>query len=306
MVFLPVERFILALIATLFVLDAGLIALGGAAVDIGGYAALVSCGIFCLAIGQVYRTLRNEARIAAPVTAAGLFILLSIAGSVFNYLLLPVRFTPIDDFLLRSDAALGFDWPSFAAWMSHYPAIVSVLGSVYQTSLIQMIAVILLLGFSGKLLLLHRFLLTGILGALLAIVFWFFFPSFGTSYIYDVSTITGPGAALIVDSGYGQELKHLAAHGVTALTPEKVLGLIAFPSVHTLMACMSVFFLRWSRVYFPVAACLNLMMLPAIILHGGHHLSDVVGGLALFCVAYSLAIRQTSANVKEPVYSPAA
>ncbi len=305
MIFLPVERFILALIATLFVLDAGLIAMNRIAIDIGGYAALISCGLLCLAIGQVYRTIRNEARIAAPATAAGLFILLSIAGSIFNYLLLPVRFAPIDSILVQSDATLGFDWPTFAAWMAQYPGVVRVLGSVYQTSLIQMIAVILILGFSGKLMLLHRFLLTGILGALLAIVFWFFFPSFGTSYVYDVTAIAGQGAPLIVDSGYGRELRDLATHGVTALTPEKVLGLIAFPSVHTLMACMSVFFLRWSRVFFPVALCLNLMMVPAIILHGGHHLSDMLGGLGLFCLAYVLACRQTSVRASESVYSAA-
>ncbi|KQV33050.1 MULTISPECIES: phosphatase PAP2 family protein [unclassified Rhizobium] len=296
---LPVERFILILITTLAVLDAGLMVLNGVAVDVVGYAALLSCGILCLAIGQFYRGVRSEARISVPVTAAGLFILFSIVGSVFNYLLLPVRFPPIDAMLVRSDAALGFDWPGLMTWMAHYPVVVRALGFVYQTSLVQMIAVILILGFSGKFLLLHRFLLTGIVGSLLAIVFWFFFPAFGTSYVYDVSAIAG--LPLVVNSGYGEELRHLAQNGIAMLMPGKVLGLVAFPSVHTLMACLSVFFLRGNRFIFPVVACLNLLMLPAIIIHGGHHLSDMLGGFALFGVAYGLTSRLMRVSAGEPV-----
>lgn len=296
---LPVERFILILIATLAVLDAGLIVLNGVEIDVAGYAVLISCGLLCLAIGQFYRRIRSEARIAVPVTAAGLFILFSIAGSIFNYLLLPVRFPTIDELLVRSDAALGFTWPGFMAWMTQYPFVVRVLGFVYQTSLMQMIAVILILGFSGKFPQLHRFLLTGIVGSLLAIVCWFFFPAFGTSAVYDVSAIAG--LPLVVTSGYGEELRQLAQLGVTVLTPEKVLGLVAFPSVHTLMACLSVFFLRENRFLFPVALCLNLMMLPAIIIHGGHHLSDMLGGFALFGVTYGLTGRLTRVNAGAPV-----
>ena len=51
------------------------------------------------------------------------------------------------------------------------------------------------------------------------------------------------------------------------------------------MAVMSVFF-TWQIVWLrlPVLA-LNILMVPALLLHGGHHLSDFLGGLAVFAVA---------------------
>jgi membrane-associated phospholipid phosphatase len=36
---------------------------------------------------------------------------------------------------------------------------------------------------------------------------------------------------------------------------------------------------------------LNAAMIPAILVHGGHHLVDLIGGAATFAIAYALAAR---------------
>nr|WP_314095213.1 phosphatase PAP2 family protein [uncultured Shinella sp.] len=289
MLFLPAERLILVLTVLLLALSAPLIAVKGVAVDIGAYAVLILGGIAMLGLGQYYRRVRSDERIAASVTATGVFILFTLAGSVFNYMLLPVFFTPIDPLLLRLDAAVGFDWPAFVTWVSNFPFFGSVLQVVYFSSLPQMAVIILALGFFADGVQLQRFMLTGVLGALLAILFWSFFPSFGTSAVYDLPAEVLARMPMAADPAYGRELVRLSREGVTALSPHNVLGLIAFPSFHTIMACMSVVFLARVRFLAIPAVIINLLMVPAILVQGGHHLMDVFGGIAVFCLSYVLS-----------------
>lgn len=298
MLFLPAERFILTLIATLLFLGGILIVMKGVKVDFAAYAGLASIGASSLALGQYYRRFRPDTRISATLTATGLFLIFSMAGSIFNYMLLPTHFAPVDPFLSRIDAMLGFDWPSFVTRISLYPVLGDLLRLVYFSSLPQLILVILVLGMSGDEATLHRFLLTGIIGALLSILCWSFFPSFGASSMHEVPDTVLQAMPIAVGPAYGAELVRLGQEGVSYLTPRNVLGLIGFPSFHTVMACMSVCFLARVRFLFWPVAAVNLVMVPAILVQGGHHLTDVFGGVAIFCIAYVLAgnvLRQRNA-----------
>ena len=289
MVFLPAERFIVLIIVTLALLDACLLLLKGVGIDVVGYASLIACGAFLLALGQFYRRLRHNERIAVTATAAGLFALFTIVGSIFNYLLLPSHFVQIDGTLMQIDGMLGYSWSSVVESAARHPLVGLVLYAVYTSSLIQLLGVILILGFSGRTTSLQHFLLTGVIGALLAIMFWFFLPSIGPSALQHLSSQALKAMPLAVDPAYGAELRRVLSEGSTYLTPANVLGLIAFPSFHMVMACMSVCFLARIRFAFVSAAVLNALMIPAILVHGGHHLIDLVGGGATFVIAYTLA-----------------
>jgi hypothetical protein len=289
MVFLPAERFIVTIIAVLASLDVVLLSWKGVGFDVAGYAALVACGASAIAIGQFYRHVRPNEGIAATATAAGLFVLFTIVGSVFNYLLLPLLFHPVDPVLARIDEQLGFHWPSFVTWASQYPRAGMLLQAVYATSLPQLLAILFFLGFSGRIRLLHHFLLTGVIGALLAIVCWSFFPSFGASSIYRLPKDVTDAVPLAVGPDYGAQLVELGRHSATYLSPKNVLGLIGFPSFHTVMAAMSAcFLLRFGLLAVPFLI-VNALMVPAILIQGGHNLADVIGGLAVFAIAYRLA-----------------
>lgn len=289
MLFLPAERLILLLTVILLALSAALIAVKGVTVDAGAYAMFVLGGLAMVGLGQYYRRVRSDERIAATVTATGLFILFSMAGSIFNYMLLPVFFAPIDPLLSRLDAAMDFDWPAFATWISGFPLFGLILRVVYFSSLPQMVVIILALGFFADSVQLQRFMLTGILGALLAIICWSFLPSFGASSIHDLPAEVLARMPIAVDPAYGSELVRLSREGATALSPHNVLGLIGFPSFHTVMACMSVVFLARVRFLAIPAVIINLLMVPAILVQGGHHLMDVFGGIAVFYLSYVLS-----------------
>lgn len=289
MVFLPVERLITTIIATLALLDVLLLMWKDVGVDFAEYARLMALGLFSVGLGQFYRRVRRVEGIALAATSAGLYIMFTLVGSIFNYLLLPVRFPPIDSYLSSLDAHLGYDWASLVAWMSQYPTAADLLRTVYFTSLAQLLITILVLGFCGRRRTLHHFLLTGIFGALAAITFWAFFPSFGPSTLFPLSQLSEDTISLAVGPAYGAELSRVAEHGTNYVTPQNVLGLIAFPSVHAIMACMSVYFLGRIRIVGVPIIALNILMVPAILVQGGHHLVDLIGGVATFALAFALA-----------------
>jgi hypothetical protein len=287
--FHPIEWFLLRLCAALAVINGALLAAMSVEVDWPGYVAPFVVAIATLAGGLAYRRSGRSERIGLALIATGLFILFTLVASVFNYLLIPYVGLRIDPWLIEVDHLIGFEWRVFVERMSFLPILTAVLGVVYATSLPQLALLVLVLGFGGHRNALHRFLLTGVFGALGAILFWSVFPTSGPSAFVHLPPEVLQRVWLIVEPSYGVELNELMAHGPTRLSPSQTLGLIGLPSYHTVMALMSVWFIpRMPWLFWPVFA-LNVAMLPAIVLHGGHHLVDVFGGFAMFFLALRLA-----------------
>ncbi|MES5046709.1 phosphatase PAP2 family protein [Rhizobium nepotum] len=304
------ERFVLGFIAILFAIDAALITAKGIRVDYAGYSlcALAGAGVFIL--GQFYRKSGRDLRIAAALISGGLFILFTLVASVFNYMFLPVAFPAIDDVLFRVDAALGYSWPDIVLWAATNPWIGTILFFVYATSLPQLLVIVITLGFTGKERMLHHFLVTGVLGAFTSIVFWIFFPTFGPSAYVQLPQWVSQTIPLAVDNAYGQELSRLITGGVSYLSPKSVLGLIGFPSFHIFMAAMSAWFVPRHWLVMAVILPVNLLMPLAVLVQGGHHLSDVFGGLVAFaivCAASARLLKWLSAKERdgEAAASPA-
>ncbi len=285
------ERFVVGFIALLFVVDAALIVARGISVDYAGYLLCVFAGAGVFLLGQFYRRSGRDDRIAATLMSGGLFILFTLAASIFNYMLLPIAFPTLDHVLFAVDAAFGYSWEEIVIWAATRPWIGTILFFVYATSLPQLLLIVLTLGFTGKNRLLHHFLITGVLGAFASIVFWIFFPTFGPSAYMELPQWVPQAIPLAVGNEYGQELNRLATQGVDYLSPKSVLGLIGFPSFHIFMAAMSVWFAPrhwWAML---VILPLNLLMLPAVLVQGGHHVSDVFGGLVTFAIICAVSGR---------------
>ncbi len=287
--FLPAERFFASMIAGIAAIDISLLLVNGIALDWLGYAVPTFAALALTAGGLYYRVVRDEERIALALIASGLFIIFTLVASVFNYLLLPIRSLPFDPTLVRFDAMLGYSWPDAVALAAQFPVVSKILLFVYFSSLPQLAVVVLLLGFSGKADALWHFLLTGVIGVSGCIAVWTVFPTFGPSTLYAISPEILAKIDLGVTPQYGEELLRLGRDGPGYLSPTNMLGLIGFPSFHTVMACMAVVFLARFKWIFPFAALVNIAMVPAILVHGGHHLSDMFGGIVMFVVAYLLA-----------------
>lgn len=281
----PAERIVLFIIAAFVIADAYMIGARGVAIDWAGYASFVLIGIGLLGVGLTYRYTGRSGEIALATIAAGLYIVFTLVASVFNYLLLPVGELRLDPYLAQLDAYLGYSWPNFVEAVAQHPAVGLVLRYVYLSSLMQLLVVLILLGFTGRRAQLHEFLLVGLVGAIMTIGIWSFAPTIGPSAFYEIPAETQARLGMVVSSEYGATLRMLAEHGPTYITPKEVLGLIAFPSFHTVMALMSIFYMWPIRPLRIVFLVINMLMLPAILAHGGHYLVDLFGGAAVFFAA---------------------
>jgi len=299
----PAERLVALVIGAFLIADLTLVAGSAISVDGRGYGAVVSCGAVILAVGLAYRWSGRDQKIALAAIAAGLFILFTIVGAALNYLLIPVGAERIDPLLIRLDGLVGYSWPGLVGWASEHPALGTLLRWTYVSSLPQFVIVILTLGMTGRQAQLHAFLLTGVLAATLTMAFWLAFPSSGPSAYFAIPVETAERLGMVVGPDYGVELNRVMTQGAQRLSPQDALGLIAFPSFHTVMALMAVWFTRSIRGLFPVFVVINTLMLPAILIHGGHHLIDLFGGLAAFLISVWLA-RSVLARVSDTRQRP--
>ena len=297
---LPAERSILVIILTLAAAAGGLLILKKVAIDVQGFAIVLSVAAGTCLAGQYYRIIRREEALALALMGSGLFTAFTIIGSLFNYTLLPLSRARIDDWLVRADAMFGFNWIAFASWVIQYRWLDEALRLVYMSSLPQLAVIVIVLGCTGRRAQLHSFLLTGVIGALLTIAFWSIFPSAGIMGAYAHDPALPAGLNIVAGREYGLELLKIFEQGADLISPYSALGLIGIPSFHTVMACMSVAYAPRQKVLRPMLIALNVPMAPAVLLHGAHHLMDVLGGLIVFAIACQFSRVLVAAQADRP------
>jgi hypothetical protein len=276
---------LLILAAYLAVVDGVLLASGHFSLDAAGYLRLCLLGLVLLGAGRVYATLRPDPRLAAMLFGTGFLCLFSLQASGLNYLLLPHAGPRIDEALAALDRSMGFDWPAAMRFMAAHPLLNAAALFVYSSMLPQVALLTIVLG-STEPARVYRFILAIALSALACIGVWSLAPSFGAFSVYPAP----PHMALALDGAYAQDLVRLLRDGPGFISPHDARGLIGFPSYHAALALLVIWFawghalLRWP------ALLLNLAVLAATPVQGGHHLVDVLGAgpvaaLALLAVS---------------------
>lgn len=247
----------------------------------------------CLALMGIglYARLRLAAmRLSAATIGAALFMGFSTLLTVVIFSLFPLRNPVIDPWLIATDARLGYHWAGFVMALADYPRVGQLLAHVYNAAVPMMLAVVMLLGAVGRIEALHRMLLVSLSSLIIAVAVWWCFPSVGPSAYQTIPAEVAQSINLVFSAEAGALLRHLLETGPAVIGRDTVVGVVAFPSYHTVMACIVVWFTRGTFA-FPLALLAGLAMLPAILSHGGHNLVDVLGGFALFGATAVLAGR---------------
>lgn len=284
-----VERLALTMIFTAMIIDLVMIFVRQANINWAEYVAAFLLVLALMLAGLTYRYIERSERIASTFICAGLLILFSSVISLFNYLLLPLVRAPIDEQLAVIDAFFGYHWPTVMQWAADHPIINLILKISYMTTMFQVTLLIVLLGLTGKLKQLDVLLLSVIISATTAICFWAIFPSMGTTTIHELSPELWATVAPVVDYAYAQDLRHIAVHGPDRIGPYEVRGLIAFPSYHASLAFIAMFASRPFKYLFPFMVVLNIIIIPSVFVHGGHHFVDPFAGFVLFAMSWYIA-----------------
>lgn len=242
------------------------------------------------AVGAYVRRVKGTPRLALALMGVAIFMGFTAVSSVFIFALFPLPNPLIDPALIEIDARLGYHWPGFVAALAEFPYLAQGLGYLYHTSLPQIVLTILVLAALSREAVLHRFLLVGILSLIIVVAIWYCYPSVGPSAFMTIPPEILAATGLYFDPDYGAYLLRLVEVGPRHVSPEVITGVVAFPSYHMIMACMVVWFTRGTPVFLPALA-VNAAMVPATLSHGGHHLIDLVAGVAVFALAVWLAGR---------------
>jgi hypothetical protein len=259
-----------------------------------------------LGVGQFCRRVRAHPSIAASATAIGLFLVAGQVMRLFNYTLLPYHYSSIDHILAAMDAKFGFVWSSFAVEMANYPKLGNLLRIIYVSCYLQIALLVILLGIFGKNSAITRFLCTNVIGGLITICLWFLFPSSTPAAFQALSPGIGSKLDLVLSVEWGKWLATIGNTGLHTLNPSELGGIIGFPSFHAVMAIL---ILRYSKEFpggLAFYSTLNVLMIPAILLHGAHNLVDVIGGCAVGAISIWLTEKnaisksQNSESVLKP------
>ena len=286
---LPAERLLAGLILALGLATLALVTALGRQVDWAGFLPGIVAAGGMVALGGYARAARKAPRLGAGAIGIGIFMGFTALSAIFIFALFPLPNPLIDRQLIALDAMLGYDWAGFITGLAEWPLAGTALGWLYQSSLLQMVVLVVTLAALRREDDMHRFLLAGMLAMALTIAVWGLWPSIGPSAYAELPAETVRRIGLVVNPAAGAELRNLVTAGPGTIRPDTVTGVVAFPSYHMIMALMVAFYAR-RTLLFPVFALASLGMIPATLSHGGHHLVDLIGGIAVFALS-ALAAR---------------
>jgi hypothetical protein len=281
---LTLPALLLALTALLAAGDAVWVVLGHFQLDTGAYFRLGLMALALLAGARVYQTVRPDPRLAAMLFGTGFLCAFSLGASLLNYLLLTRAGARIDVPLAALDRALGFDWPVAMSWMANHPRLNAAAYIAYGSMLPQVALLTVVLATHAPAQV-YRFSAALALSALACIGIWSLAPSFGAFSVYGA---VPAHMTLALDPAYARELVRLLKDGPGLISPGDAKGLIGFPSYHAVLALLVMWHARHLKHLRIPAFALNIAVLLATPIQGGHHLVDVLGAVAVAVLAISI------------------
>ncbi len=208
-----------------------------------------------------------------------ILVLFGAVGFPLSYLVIGSGLRIQDDLLVAVDNALGFDWPAYTT-------------TVLQNDLLHVASLVLyvmtpyLVGYAtlrsclkGNVDRASQVVLSVILGGVLCVIVSGLLPSAGASGYFVADDNFYSGSAVVFNGAYKQtffDLRDGTGMEVFLLIPA---ALIAFPSYHACLCLLVVMAFRNTGILGNTILVLNVGTLLSLPVQGGHHLSDVLGGL---------------------------
>ena len=237
------------------------------------------------ALSLIYTYLRPDERIAEASGYTALWLLFSLGGCLLTYLA-AVGGRPLQDAAFQAaDAALGFDWGHWTAWIRERGWLRFALRVAYASLPLQIVVTVLVLSFTRA----HRrnreLMLAATLALLLTSVGSAWLPAMGP-----FAVVSLPGA-LPGDTLYIPHLEALRGPGPYLFNVAEFQGIIVLPSYHTVLGVLFVWAHRGFRWSFPSFLVLNVAMMASVPSEGGHYLVDMLAGLVVALIAVVAARR---------------
>jgi hypothetical protein len=253
------------------------------------YAAPGGTCLLLLAGARYYATRRNDPNLASALASTAQLMAFAAVGAPLSYiaasLALPLQDTAFD----HIDRALGFDWRALLEIMRAHPGFHLLMRVIYESLTLQMTAVVLLLGFTGRLAWLRIYMLAFVIATVATVAVSALLPAQGVWLQYGLHS-SDPDLLPLSSSSWPAflGLRDGSFRMLMAVGSE---GIITFPSLHAALAVILI------AAFWPVTAArwigltLNVSMLAATPIDGSHYLVDVLAGVAIALASLAAAWR---------------
>ncbi len=243
----------------------------------------------CLVFGGVYmRVFKGTERTAKSAVVIGLSTVFGLSMLVFFSLHMPRPAPALSDSLLAMDRWLGYDWSMLSAWVAGVPHLGELLQVFYWSAFLQVVAVLGLLSYLGRFRDVDRMVFANAIGLLLVFLMWQVFPNLSQSTYQTVPAEIAQGTHLLSGNIYARSLLDMAANSLPLGQLDRMLGQVSFPSYQIVICVLAVWFSRATILFWPIVV-INLIVVPAVLIHGSHHVADLIGGVAVAVIAVGLA-----------------
>jgi len=259
----------------------------------------VLAGLAMSAVAAFYRSRRNEAKLADALDTVGQMIAFMVVAALLSYLMATLAFPMQDATLYALDRKLGLDWLAFLKAVDARPWLGTLLSFAYASFIPQVLVLLLVLAFSGQGRAARVTILAMMLSGLVTIVISGFTPAMAMFVHLGLTPADYPNLAPAAAFVHVADMDALRSGKPVLIDLANAQGIITFPSYHAalglimLLAALSHRWLRWPF------GLLNLTMIVATPIDGGHYFVDVIAGLGIAGLSY-LAARRLLAEREAP------
>lgn len=247
-----------------------------------GFAPFMVVGVFGPCAIAFHR--RKVQPFAISLLAAMQVLVFTACFTVLMYALASFGAPLADESFLAADRWLGFHTPDVVAWANAHPLLHRVIIYAYNSTFLQTLAVILILGFRDERRPLELFVLRFMLALLI------------TAAIFTVLPAKGPFALHGLEANPTQtqfltQFEALRSGELRNVSLRDAEGLVTFPSFHTTWALLIAFAVFHHKRLFVPFAFWNALVVVGTLTTGWHYLVDVLAGAALAVVVMFVTTR---------------
>ncbi len=251
----------------------------------------VTIGAVFMAAAWYYTRWRNEPRLANALDCTGQMIAFLAFGSLLSYQMATLGFPLQDRAFHAADLGLGLDWLTYLKAVNERPWLGDLFSFAYASFIPQAIVLITVLSFSGDRIRIRIVIFAMMIAGLITILISGFLPAMAMFVHLGLSPADYPNLQPGASFVHVADMIGLRSGAPYRFDLTRAEGIITFPSYHAALGMLLMIgpaTNRWTRWPFWL---LNITMIAATPIDGGHYFVDVVAGLGIAVGSYFLARR---------------
>jgi hypothetical protein len=229
-------------------------------------AAILGPALALLAIAA-YAASRSIRQISETSFYLCLWYLFTAFAVRLTYLAFSTGYPLQDARLMAADAAIGFDWVHWSRFIGAHSLVYRLQGLAYMSILLQIPLLVTVSAFCRPRARNAETFIAICVALATTVAIATFVPAIGPGDALGLRADVGPVVPVVDTLRSG-----------TSGVPLPYVGIVAFPSFHTVMAIQFAYALRGTRWLSPTALVLNALVLSSVPANGDHHLVDVLAG----------------------------